>query len=137
MKIVGVIPARRGSSRFFNKPMAKILDKPMIWWVYKHSKEVEQFQEVYIATDSEEIKEECEKFGAKVLMTSSNHDTATDRLYEVSKMVDADLYVMVNGDEPLVTADTIVKCIPTKLNPKDFYVSNLMTKFEDPVEVVD
>ena len=137
MKIVGVIPARRGSSRFFNKPMAKILDKPMIWWVYKHSKEVEQFQEVYIATDSEEIKEECEKFGAKVLMTSSNHDTATDRLYEVSKMVDADLYVMVNGDEPLVTADTIGKCIPTKLNPKDFYVSNLMTKFEDPVEVVD
>ena len=70
MKIIGVIPARRGSSRFFNKPMAKILDKPMIWWVYKHSKEVEQFQEVYIATDSEEIKEEFEKFGAKVLMTS-------------------------------------------------------------------
>ena len=101
MKIIGVIPARRGSSRFFNKPTAKILGKPMIWWVYKHSKEVKEFDEVYVATDSDEIKELCEGFGAKVIMTSPDHDTATERLHEVSTKIDADLYVMVNGDEPV------------------------------------
>lgn len=137
MKIIGVIPARAGSSRFGNKPMAEILGKPMIWWVHKHSKEVDCFDEVYVATDSEEIKTTCESFGAKVLMTSSNHDTATDRLVEVSTIVDADLYVMVNGDEPVIQAKDIIKCIPENLNPKSFYVSNLMTDFTNPVEVVD
>ena len=70
-------------------------------------------------------------------MTSPDHDTATERLHEVSTKIDADLYVMVNGDEPVVMPDAIVKCIPENLNPDDFYVSNLMTDFENPVEVVD
>lgn len=137
MRIVGVIPARGGSSRFYNKPLANIFGKPMVWWVYTHSREVECFDEVYIATDSEEIKAVCEDFGAKVIMTSKEHDTATERLYEVSQKIDADLYVMVNGDEPVIEAEDIVKCIPANLNEEEFYVSNLMTDFTDPVEVVD
>ena len=137
MKITCVIPARGGSSRFFEKPLANICDKPMIWWVYKHCKEVECFDKVYVATDSERIKKACLEFGADVIMTSSDHDTATERLYEVSTKIDADLYVMVNGDEPLLTCQDIIKCIPENLNPNEFYVSNLMTNFENPVEVVD
>lgn len=137
MNIVCIIPARRESSRFHNKPLAKILGKPMIWWVHTHCMEVPVFSEVYVATDCEEIKTACENFGAKVIMTSANHDTATDRLYEVSQQVDADLYVMVNGDEPVIEAEAIVKCIPDHIQSGDFYVSNLMTDFEDPVEVVD
>lgn len=137
MKIIGVIPARGGSTRFFNKPLAMICSHPMIWWVYKHSKEVECFDEVYIATDSEEIKELAESFGAKVIMTSDKHDTATERLYEVSTKIYADLYVMINGDEPVLRAADIIKCLPEGFAPEDFYVSNLMTDFSDPVEVVD
>jgi 3-deoxy-manno-octulosonate cytidylyltransferase (CMP-KDO synthetase) len=137
MRIIGVIPARGGSTRFHNKPLATILGKPMIWWVYTHSKEVDCFEEVYIATDSEEIKAMCEDFGAKVIMTSVNHDTATERLYEVSQLVEADLYVMINGDEPVIQAKDITKCIPNDINKEEFYVSNLMTDFTDPVEVVD
>ncbi len=137
MKVVGMIPARGGSTRFFNKPLALICGKPMIWWVYKHSKEVKEFDEVYVATDSEEIKTMCESFGAKVVMTSKDHDTATERLYEFSQKIDADLYVMVNGDEPVIQASDIVKCIPDNISADDFYVSNLMTDFSDPVEVVD
>jgi 3-deoxy-manno-octulosonate cytidylyltransferase (CMP-KDO synthetase) len=137
VKIVGVIPSRGGSTRFYNKPLANILGKPMVWWVYNHSKEVECFDEVYIATDSEEIKTVCEEFGAKVIMTSKEHDTATERLYEVSQQLEADLYVMINGDEPAIEAKDIVKCIPADLNKDEFYVSNLMTEFTDPVEVVD
>jgi 3-deoxy-manno-octulosonate cytidylyltransferase (CMP-KDO synthetase) len=137
MKIICVIPARRDSSRFHNKPLATILGKPMIQWVYDHCCESSVFSEVFVATDCEEIKAVCEGFGAKVVMTSSDHDTATDRLYEVSQKIDADLYVMVNGDEPVLRAEAIEKCIPENLQPDDFYVSNLMTDFEDPVEVVD
>ena len=137
MKIVAMIPARGGSTRFNNKPLALIGDKPMIWWVWKHSKEVEEFDEVYVATDSEEIKEVCEGFGAKVIMTSKDCETATERLYEFSGKIDADLYVMVNGDEPVLTAEYIVKCIPDNIDCSDFYVSNLMTDFSNPVEVVD
>lgn len=137
MKIICVIPARRESTRFPNKPLADIMGKPMISWVYNHCCEVSQFMEVYVATDCNEIKDVCESFGAKVIITSSNHVTATDRLYEVSKLIDADLYVMVNGDEPVIKAEAIEKCIPDNISADDFYVSNLMTDFEDPVEVID
>ena len=137
MNIVCVIPARAESSRFFEKPLALILGKPMIRWVWEHCKEVEQFSEVYVATDSEKIKALAESFGAKVVMTASDHDTATERLYEVSTKVDADLYVMVNGDEPLLTKDYITQCIPASIGEGEMYVSNLMTDFHNPVEVVD
>ena len=137
MKIIGMIPARKGSTRFNNKPLALICDKPMIYWVWKHSKEVECFDEVYVATDSKEIKDVAESFGAKVIITSSDCETATERLYEVSKIIEADLYVMINGDEPLVMAKDIVKCIPEAIPEDGFYVSNLMTDFSNPVEVVD
>ena len=70
-------------------------------------------------------------------MTSFECETATERLYEVSQKVDADLYVMINGDEPLVMAEDIVKCIPETIPDDGFYVSNLMTDFSNPVEVVD
>ena len=137
MNIVCVIPARAESSRFFEKPLALILGKPMIRWVWEHCKEVEQFSEVYVATDSEKIKALAESFGAKVVMTAADHDTATERLYEVSTKVDADLYVMVNGDEPLLTKDYITQCIPASIGEGEMYVSNLMTDFHNPVEVVD
>ncbi len=136
-KIVGMIPARKESSRFNNKPLALICGKPMVYWVWKHSKEVERFEEVYVATDSDEIKDVAEGFGAKVVITSSDCETATERLYEFSKQIEADLYVMINGDEPLVMGADIVKCIPESLPEDGFYVSNLMTDFSNPVEVVD
>lgn len=137
MKTICVIPARAESTRFFEKPLALILGKPMIQWVYTHCREVEAFDGVYVATDSEKIAEVCRGFGADVVMTANNHDTATDRLYEVASKIDADLYVMVNGDEPLLRKEAIVQCIPTDLDEDAMYVSNLMTDFENPVEVVD
>ena len=136
-KIVGMIPSRGESTRFNNKPLALICGRPMVYWVWKHSKEVECFDEVYVATDSEEIKDVAEGFGAKVVMTSPDCETATERLYEFSKVIVAVLYVLVNGDEPLITAKDIVKCIPETIPEDGFYVSNLMTDFSNPVEVVD
>ena len=116
MKIIGMIPARGGSTRYYNKPLADICGKPMVYWVWKHSKEVEMFDEVYIATDSEQIEAVAKSFGAEVIMTSFECETATERLYEVSQKINADMYVMINGDEPLVQARDIVKCIPEEMN---------------------
>ena len=137
MKIICVIPARAESTRFFEKPLALILGKPMIQWVWTHCMEVPEFDEVYVATDSDKIRTIVEGFGGKVIMTSSDHDTATERLYEVSTKVEADLYVMVNGDEPLLKRDAIIRCIPESIEEDQLYVSNLMTDFSNPVEVVD
>ena len=137
MNIIGVIPARAGSARYPNKPLAAICAKPMLYWVWKHTAEVARFSAVYVATDSDEIRRAAEDFGARALMTSPDCETATERLWEVSERITADLYVMVNGDEPLVTAEDIEKCIPDALPEDGFYVSNLMTDFINPVEVVD
>lgn len=137
MKIICVIPARAESTRFFEKPLALILGKPMIQWVWTNCMEVPEFDEVYVATDSEKIKNVVESFGGKVIMTSPDHDTATGRLWEVSQKIDADLYVMVNGDEPLLKREAIIQCIPSEIKDGELYVSNLMTDFTNPVEVVD
>ena len=137
MKIIAMIPARGGSTRFNNKPLALICGKPMVYWVWKHTCEAPVFRAVYVATDSEEIRSVAEGFGAQVIMTSPDCETATERMYEVAQKIDADLYVMVNGDEPLVMAEDIVKCIPDSTPEDGFYVSNLMTDFSNPVEVVD
>lgn len=137
MKIVAMIPARGGSQRFHMKPLAPILGQAMLYWVWTHSKEASCFEEVYIATDNGAIRKTAESFGGKVVMTSESCETATERLWEFSQTVDADLYVMVNGDEPLIMAEDIVKCIPDTIPSDGFYVSNLMTDYENPVEVAD
>lgn len=138
MKIIGVIPARAESSRFYNKPLAKILGKPMIQWVYEHAKASKKIDEVYVATDSEEIENACNVFGGNVIMTSPDHPTGTERIYEVAQKIDADLYIVINGDEPVISGETIDMVIPEgELDTTAFYASNLMTDFENPVEVVD
>lgn len=137
MKIVGVIPARYKSSRFPGKPLADICGKPMIWWVYQQCLKVKDFSEVYVATDDEEIFTKCEKLDIKVIMTSDTHKTGTDRIGEVARNISADLYVNIQGDEPLLEPETIkAAIIPFYENP-DLQISNLMTKIKDPIEVVN
>ena len=90
MKIIAVIPARFKSSRFPGKPLADISGKPMIWWVYQQVKKVSQFDDVIVATDSDEIMDVCDKFDIKVLMTSDKHNTHVSRVHEISEKIKAD-----------------------------------------------
>ena len=137
MKIIAVIPARYQSSRFPGKPLADICGKPMIWWVNRQVKKVMQINEVVVATDDERIASVCEKEKIKYIMTRSDHETSTERVYEVAKKIDSDLYVVINGDEPLIEPQAIEAIIPTHPVTKDFYVSNIMTEINRPVEAVD
>ena len=135
MKIIGVIPARYESSRFPGKPLADICGKPMIWWVYQQCKKVEEFSEIYVATDSHLIVDECKKYNMNVLLTSSEHQTGTDRLGEVARSIDADFYVNVQGDEPLIEPEVIKRIIDYKIDNRDVEIINTMTmiKKEDDV----
>lgn len=137
MRIIGVIPARFKSSRFPGKPLADICGRPMIWWVYQQCKKVDDFEEVYVATDDQQIFDVCEKFDMKVLMTSENHKTGTDRIGEVAKKIDADLFVNIQGDEPLLEPATIKAAIEPFYSNEELEITNLMTKIKDPVEVVN
>lgn len=137
MKIIGVIPARYASSRFPGKPLADIEGKPMIWWVYNQCKKVDEFAEVYVATDSEKIAEACDDYGICYIMTSDKHKTGTDRVGEVAEKIPADLIVNIQGDEPLVEPDTIKAVIKPFLIQSDIMITNLMTKISDPIDVVN
>lgn len=137
MKIIGVIPARYKSSRFPGKPLQDICGRPMIWWVYQNCCKVALFTDVYVATDSERIQEICQKYGLKVIMTSEDCLTGTDRCAEAVRDMEADIVVNIQGDEPLLESETIAKAIEPLLKDDKLQVTNLMTRINDPVDLIN
>lgn len=136
MKVIGVIPARYKSTRFEGKPLANICDKPMIWWVYQQAIKVKELEEVYVATDDTRIEQVCKEYGMNVIMTSEKITTPTERVYEFSTKINADYYICINGDEPLIDPKTIESVIPNH-KTKNLYIANTITSIKDPVEVID
>lgn len=114
MKTVVVIPARYRSTRFPGKPLVLLLGKPMILWVAELCAKAVPRCDVYVATDDTRIGEVVEKAGFNVVYTSEAALTGTDRLAEFANIVQADVYINVQGDEPLVNPDDIVRVIEQK-----------------------
>ena len=139
LKIVGVIPSRYGSTRFPAKPLSDICGKPMVWYVYQQAKKVKSISEVYVATDDQRIVDVCNKYDMNVIMTSDQHKTPNDRVHEVSTKIDADIYVCINGDEPLIEPEVIERSLPEEKDQNDleYFYSNVITTISNPVEVVD
>lgn len=131
MKIIGVIPARYRSSRFPGKPLADICGRPMIWWVYRQAKKVEQLDAVYVATDDERIQAACESYGIPVAMTSPDHPTGSDRVAEVAAKVEGDLFINIQGDEPLMEPEMVRQVIRLFDDP-EVYFGSLKKKITDP-----
>lgn len=134
MKIIGVIPARYKSSRFPGKPLANICGKPMIWWVYNQCKKVKELDAVYVATDDQRIFDVCTELGIKVIMTSKNHKTGTDRIGEVAQKIEADLYINIQGDEPLISPDEIHDLLGM-FDDKSVYFGSLRQEITDQDEL--
>lgn len=107
MRCVIVIPARMASTRFPGKPLIDLCGKPMIQWVFEAASKVESAQQVMIATPDDEIIEAAKKFGATAIKTRSDHPSGTDRLAEVAETIDAEVFINVQGDEPLIHPLTI------------------------------
>ena len=139
MKIVAIIPARMGSSRFPGKPLAPILGRPMIEHVYRRTMLCQAIEDVIIATCDTEIFETVEAFGGKAIMTSPTHERASDRVAEAAAELDADVIVMVQGDEPMTYPEMIEESLaPFLSNDPGITCVNLTAKiksqkeFEDP-----
>ena len=114
MKACVIIPARFASSRFPGKPLAKINGKEMILWVAENCSKAVDYSDVYIATDDEKIADIVIKKGFKVIFTSSDLLTGTDRVAEASKNLNYEIFVNVQGDEPLIDHRDIIKAIDLK-----------------------
>jgi|TARA_A100001037_G_C15022731_1_gene577149 3-deoxy-manno-octulosonate cytidylyltransferase (CMP-KDO synthetase) len=100
--VIGVIPARMGSSRFPGKPIASILGYPMVFHVWQRAKLSGVLDRIIVATCDDEIREVSESFGAEVVMTSSSHERSNDRVAEVATKVECQTILNIQGDEPLV-----------------------------------
>jgi 3-deoxy-manno-octulosonate cytidylyltransferase (CMP-KDO synthetase) len=137
MKVLGVIASRYGSSRLPGKALKDICGRPMVWWVYQSVAKSKALDKIFVATDDVRVEDVCKSYGIPVIMTRNTHREAANRLQEVSEKIEADFYVQINGDEPLLDSSYIDAAIPDFV-PQDIeYGTNLMTKMSNPVEVMD
>ena len=140
LNIVGMIPARMGSSRFPNKPMALISGIPMIGHVYLRCKMSELLDDVYVATCDQVIYDYIVSIGGKAVMTADTHERASDRCAEALQKVEsetkkkADIMVMIQGDEPMIRPEMIDEAIQPLLEDNDYVISNLMTEIKTKEE---
>jgi 3-deoxy-manno-octulosonate cytidylyltransferase (CMP-KDO synthetase) len=105
--VLGVIPARLQSTRFPRKVLHEVAGKPLVVQVYEAARRAAELDELLVATESHEVIDACAKFGIAAVLTSSAHPSGTDRIWEVAQTRAADIYVNIQGDEPLVTAEHI------------------------------
>ncbi len=117
MNSIAIIPARLASTRLPRKMLREIAGKPLVGWVYEAVRSSPLLSDVIIATDSEEIVEACRKHNWKAEMTSSAHRSGTERVHEVSNSIAADVYVNVQGDEPMVRPQQIDALLDVMKDP--------------------
>jgi 3-deoxy-manno-octulosonate cytidylyltransferase (CMP-KDO synthetase) len=135
--IIAIIPARMGSSRFPGKPLARILGRPMIEHVFRRASMCVLLDAVYVATCDEEIRRVAEGFGAPVLMTSSAHERASDRVAEAAASLDAEIVVMIQGDEPMITPEMISSAVAPMIEDPSVNCVNLARRIANWAEYID
>ena len=142
-KIIGIIPARMGSSRFPGKPLKPILGMPMVGHVYTRSKMSALLDEVYVATPDTEIAEYCASIGARYVMTKDTHERASDRCAEAMVKIEeetgerVDVVVMIQGDEPMIFPEMIDMSVKPMAEDSTIEVVNLMAPIRSEEEFLD
>lgn len=138
MKILGIIPARYASTRFPGKPLTTINGKSMIQRVYEQSLKSKLLSDVVVATDDQRIYDAVVAFGGKVMMTSSEHNSGTDRCCEIVEKTDGqyDAVVNIQGDEPFINPEQINQ-IAELISLKDSQIASLCKPIKDEDELFD
>lgn len=136
-RVVAVIPARMESSRFPGKPIAKILDLPMIEHVRRRVLLSDAIDDVYVATCNQEILEVVEGNGGNALMTANTHERCTDRVEEAAQKIDADIVVIVQGDEPLFDPGIPAILVKPMLEDRTIPCVNLLSVIRDEKDLND
>ncbi len=137
LRVIGVIPARYKSTRFPAKLLSDINGKPLLQYTYENSLKVDIFDELVVATDDERIFQAVKKFNGKVVMTSAEHRSGTDRVAEVAKNIDCDLVVNIQGDEVLIKPDTIKDAVQLLTDDYSAVMSTAAFKIHDPKDYND
>ena len=125
MNFLGVIPARLSSTRLPRKVLREIAGLPMVVHVFNRARACALLSDVLVATDSDEVVEVCHAHHVPAVMTSAEHPSGTDRLWEVSRARVADVYVNIQGDEPLVTCGHIETLVRPFLSEPEVQVTTL------------
>lgn len=138
-KIIGIIPSRYASTRFPGKPLVMISGKSMVERVYLQAKSCKALDRVIVATDDNRIFDHVSDFGGDVILTSSNHNTGTDRLAEVISRLEEqgevfDIAINIQGDEPFIQPSQIEKVIDVFQTP-DAEISTLVKAIENPADI--
>jgi 3-deoxy-manno-octulosonate cytidylyltransferase (CMP-KDO synthetase) len=132
---IAIIPARLGSTRLSRKVLREIVGKPMVGHVYESAKKCSLLREVIIATDSDEVMQLAQARGWNAQMTSAQHRSGTDRMYEVAQRVQADVYVNIQGDLPMVKPEHIDALLKPMRRP-EVVVSTVKTRCK-PEEIAN
>ncbi|HOZ49022.1 MAG TPA: 3-deoxy-manno-octulosonate cytidylyltransferase [Candidatus Hydrogenedentes bacterium] len=135
--VVGIIPARYGSTRLPGKALAPILGKPMIQWVCERSAQAGVLDSVCVATDDRRIVEAVEAFGGHAVMTRADHPSGTDRLAEAVQSMDADIVVNIQGDQPFIDPAMIDEAVAPLLADPALPMATLMHPIHRPEDLED
>jgi 3-deoxy-manno-octulosonate cytidylyltransferase (CMP-KDO synthetase) len=136
-KIVVVIPARYASTRLPGKPLVSLAGKPMIQHVYERAKKARAVHEVLVATDDQRIADAVHAFGGRARMTRSDHRTGTERIAEVAAHEPGDVFVNVQGDEPLVDPAAIDTSVAALLEEPPAQIATVVTPIRYAAEIMD
>ncbi|RKY35864.1 MAG: 3-deoxy-manno-octulosonate cytidylyltransferase [Candidatus Omnitrophota bacterium] len=131
MDVVGIIPARYGSTRLKAKALADIMGKPMIQHIYERAKKASVLDELIVATDDERIKEAVDSFGGKAVLTAKQHTSGTERLAEVVFDLDVKIVINIQGDEPLIHSMMINELAYTLMDDSSLLMATLKHKIKD------
>jgi 3-deoxy-manno-octulosonate cytidylyltransferase (CMP-KDO synthetase) len=125
LTVLGVIPARLRSTRLPRKVLREIAGRPMICHVHERARQSPHLAEVLVATDASEVLDVCRAHGIPAILTSADHPSGTDRVWEVAQHRPADVYVNIQGDEPLITPGHLASLVAPFLERPATQVSTL------------
>jgi 3-deoxy-manno-octulosonate cytidylyltransferase (CMP-KDO synthetase) len=136
-QVLAVIPARHASTRFPGKPLATIAGRPMIQHVFERVRQAQKVSRVIVATEDDRIKKAVEAFGGEAIITRPDHRTGTDRVAEVATHIEAEIYVNVQGDEPLIDPGTIDSLVESMLENDEIKIGTPCAAIDLPKDVMD
>src|SRR5690242_12845472 len=136
-KVVVVIPARYASTRLPGKPLVSLAGKPMIQRVYERVKMATRVDRVLVATDDKRIVEAVQGFGGEARITRSDHRTGTERVAEVAAHEEGDVFVNVQGDEPLLDPVAVDTAVVSLLEEPTASISTVATLIKTPADIMD
>ena len=137
LNVVVVIPARYGASRFPGKPLAPIAGKPMIQHVFERARQAQTVSRTIVATEDERILQAVAAFGGDALMTRPDHRSGTERMAEVAMQVQADVYVNVQGDEPLIDPASIDAAVEALAADDAVHAATICVPIVNPADIMD